>query len=146
MPTNVNWARESDALVWTSKLKAGGQPRYFQSKTGGARSAGSSIGYDGGSKIPEVTTEPATTANIVTQIRYKPAIDHEVIKYLRSVVGSYVDTLNVLDTDEDFRPIPGVTPDVFPNAVLVEVGGIDVDRNGTGVRTCDLTWAVSAEA
>lgn len=146
MPTNVNGARASECLVWTSKITAGGQPRYFQAKTGGGVTAGSSTEYDGGSKVPEIATEPASIDNIVTTLRYKPALDHNVVKRLRGMVGVYTDTLNVLDTDADFRPIPGVTPDVYPNAVLVGVGGIDMDRNGTDTRTCDLTWAVSTEA
>ena len=139
-------ASVSECLVWDSRLTSGGQPRYMAAKTGGGVSAEASTEYDGGSKIPEQSTSPATIENFVCTLRYKPAIDHAALKRLRKLVGSYTTTLTSLDTDADFKPIPGVDPDVFPNALLIGVGGIDFDRNGTGTRTCQLTYAVTTEA
>lgn len=139
-------ARSAHGLVWLNGLNAGGRPRYFAAKTGGGVTAESSTEYDGGSLVPEAIAGPATIENIVVTIRYKPAQDHAAIKQLRKLVGSYTDTLNVLDTDAQFRPIPGVEPDVYPGALLVGVGGIDLDRNGTDARTCELTFQVAVEA
>lgn len=144
--TNTPAAREAHGLAWLNGINAGGKPRYFASKTGGDVTAESSTEYDGGSLVPEPVAGPATIANIVLTLRYKPAVDHAAVKALRKQVGSYVDTLNVLDTDAQFRPLPGVEPDVYPGALLVGVGGINLDRNGTGARTCDLTFQVSVEA
>jgi hypothetical protein len=139
-------ANVSEALVWDSRLISGNAPRYMAGKTGGGVSTETTTEYDGGSKVAEQSSAPSTIENVVCTLRYKPAIDHAMIKGLRKQVGNYVTTLNMLDTDADFKPIPGVEPDVFPNALLVGVGGIDYDRNGTGTRTCQLTYAVSVEA
>lgn len=144
--TNTPAARSAHGLAWLNGLNAGGKPRYFAAKTGGGVTSEGSTEYDGGSLIPEPVAGPATIENIVVTLRYKPGIDHTAVKALRRQVGSYTDTLNVLDTDAQFRPIPGVEPDVYPGALLVGVGGIDLDRNGTDARTCDLTFQVSVEA
>jgi len=139
-------AKSRNARVWLSRISQGGQPVYFSAKTGGGVTADSSTEYDGGSLVPEVTTAPPQTENIVVTLRYNPNRDYSILKKLRPLVGSYTDTLNVLDTDAQLNPIAGVPATVYPGAVLVGMSGIDYDANGDETRTCQLTFAVGTEA
>ncbi len=139
-------AKSRDALVWLSRISQGGKPVYFAAKTGGGVTSDSSTEYDGGSLVPEVTTAPPQVEDVVITLRYQPARDYATLKKLRQQVGSYTDTLNVLDTDSQLNPIPGVPASVYPNAVLKGISGIDFDANGSDTRTCQLTFAVGSEA
>lgn len=146
MATSVDYAASKNCRVWLGKLNQGGQPVYFSAKTGGGVTAESTKFYDGGSLIPIVTTAPPQTEDVVVTLYYQPRRDYAVLKKLKSLVGSYTDTLNVLDTDAQLNPIPGVPATVYPDAVLTGMSGIDYDANGTEQRSCQLTFAVGAEA
>jgi hypothetical protein len=142
MPT----AKARNARVWLSRISQGGQPVYFSAKTGGGRTSDSTSEYNGGSLTPEVSTAPPQTEAIVVTLRYDPSRDYAILRKLDDQVGSYTDTLNILDTDAQLNPIPGVPATVYPNAVLTGMSGIDYDANGSDSRTCQLTFAVGARA
>ena len=141
-----NAAKSNHAKVWLSKILQGGQPRFFAAMTGGEVSADVTKEFDGGSLTPESSAGAPQIGNITITLRYKPQVDAAFLKKLRAQVGVYRDTLTVLDTDANLNAIAGVTPRVYPDALLVRVGGIDFDANGTDTRSCELEFACDSEA
>lgn len=145
MATN-NAAKQSHALVWLSRITQGGSPIQFSAMTGGTKSSEASQEFDGGSEDPEVTTSPATTEDITVTLRFKPGRDAKMLKNLRAQVGTYTDTMTVLYTDPNRKPLPGVEPIVFSEAVLRSASLPAFDRNSTETATIDLVFAVTKEA
>lgn len=140
------FSKSNHAKVWLSKILQGGRPRYFAAQTGGEVSADVSKEFDGGSLIPFSTASASQIGNITITLKYNPQVDAVFLKKLRKQVGTYRDTLTVLDTDANLNAIAGVEPRVYPDALLVRVGNPDYDVDGKDTRTVELEFSCDSEA
>lgn len=112
---------------------------YWSTKTGGEVSASTTQVFDGGALVPSQLASPATTKNLVLSKPYRNSIDQALFKRLAGLVGIWVTTVTVQDTDASLIPVG--EPTVYPGCLLVRVQPPDHDASSGDGKMLEVEFA-----
>lgn len=114
---------------------------YWSTKTGGEVSSTTSEVFDGGSMTPSKLASPKTTKNVILSKPYRNSQDQALFKRLASLVGIWITTVTVQDTDASLIPVG--EPTVYPGSLLVRVQPPDHDASSGDGKMLEVEFSPS---
>jgi hypothetical protein len=131
---------EAPATKRQSLVSVGGVDfGYWSTKTGGEVSSSVTEVWDGGAARPSKLASPATTKNIVLSKPYRNSQDQALCKRLTGLVGIWVTTVTVQDTDASLIPVG--EPTVYPGSLLMRVQPPDHDASSGDGKMLEIEFS-----